>query len=702
MNCKQKFSSILLFILLLADLRLFAQSKLVKVACIGNSVTYGYGLQNREQDNYPVKLQGLLRNNYKVENFGHSGATLLKQGHNPYYKTKEFADAMSFAPDIAIIHLGLNDTDPRDWPNYKQNFAGDYSWLISAFKKANPSVKIYICLLSPIFSGHPRFKSGTRDWYWQIQNLIPVIAKANKTGLIDFHEPLYHRPDLFPDNLHPTKEGALILAQTAYKRITGDFGGLKIPAVFADNMVLQRNQAIPVYGMANAGDLVAVKFQHQKLSAKADEYGQWKVVFPARKAGSPLEMSITDKDSVIVLKNIMMGDVWLCAGQSNMFFPLKKSTGGAEEIKNAALNTRLHLYKLNLQAETDSIVWDSTTLAKANQLKFFSGSWKESNALSAADFSAIAYYFGKKITNTEHVPIGLIEVAVGGSPTESWIDRYTMEHDDLLVDMLANWRTSDFIMQWCRNRAGINLKNAVNPKQRHTYEPCYNYEATIEPLTRVPIKGVLWYQGESNAQNVELHEHLFTTLVNSWRQKWRYNFPFYYVQLSGINRPSWPAFRDSQRKLQKQIPNTAMAVSFDMGDSLNVHYLRKKEVGNRLAGLALRYTYKGQVVADGPAPINAHKAGDEIVVSFSFVKKLKTTDNKPLLGFELINDKGNHITPTAIIKNNKVVLLIPRGESIQTINYAMQPFTHANLVNEAGLPASTFTMKLHDKQNLFY
>jgi sialate O-acetylesterase len=700
MNAKYKFSSLLLFFLLLMNLRLFAQNKAIKVACIGNSVTYGYGLDNREQDCYPARLQQLLGSNYDVINFGHSGATLLKQGHNPYYKTKEFADAISFAPDIAIIHLGLNDTDPRDWPNYKQNFEADYSWLIGSFRKANPAVKIYICLLSPIFSGHPRFKSGTRDWYWQVQGLIPAIAKANKTGIIDFHEPLYGRTDLFPDNIHPTKEGAMILAQTVYHRVTGDFGGLKLPEVFASNMVLQRNQPIPVYGMANAGEVVEVNFQHQKRWSKANEYGQWKVVFPAMKAGGPFEMSIRGKDSTITIKNILMGDVWLCSGQSNMAFPLSGEAEGGNEIKTAADNKTIRLYQLHVLKETDSINWDTSTLAKVNRLKYFSGTWKESNALSARDFSAIAYYFGKKLNQEEHVPIGLIEVAVGGSPIASWIDRYTMEHDPIAVDMINNWRQSDFIMQWCRDRASVNLKYATSPRQRHPYEPCYNYETGITGLTAFPVKGVIWYQGESDAHNMELYSHLFKTLITSWRQKWGYDLPFYFVQLSGINRPSWPAFREMENKLQQQIPNVHMAVSMDMGDSLNVHYKRKKVVANRLALLALHYTYKEQIPADGPSPINARLAGNDIIVSFA--RQLKTADNKPLTGFELVNDKGERITAAESIEKNKVFLHIPPGETIQAINYAMQPFTRANLVNEAGLPASTFTMKLHEKENLFY
>lgn len=237
LNNKQKITSTILIALLFVSLSLFAQKRMIKVACIGNSVTYGYGLQHREQESYPVRLQILVGSNYDVRNFGHSGATLLKKGHNPYYKTQEFEEAISFAPDIAIIHLGLNDTDPRDWPDYHDDFEADYAWLITQFRKANPAVKIYICWLTPIFSGHPRFKSGTRDWYWKIQNLIAEIARVNHVGLIDFHSPLYARPNLFVDNIHPDKEGASILASTVSDAVIGYHGSLKIPATFSDNKI---------------------------------------------------------------------------------------------------------------------------------------------------------------------------------------------------------------------------------------------------------------------------------------------------------------------------------------------------------------------------------------------------------------------------------------------------------------------------------
>ncbi|WP_343707353.1 GDSL-type esterase/lipase family protein [Flavobacterium sp.] len=671
-----------------------AQQIAVKVACIGDSVTAGYLLANPKSESYPSQLQVLMGSQYEVKNFGYSGATLLKKGSKPYYKTKECSDAIAYQPDIAIIHLGLNDTDPRNWPNYKDDFNADYSWLIDALRKLNPKVKIYICRMTPIFNEHPRFKSGTRDWFWQIQEHISEIAKANKVHLIDLHEKLYHRPDLFPDALHPTKEGAKILAQTVYENVTQDFGGLKLPAVFTNNMVLQRNQPIVIYGKANGGEKVEVSFDKQKITVSANEYGKWKAVFPAMKSGEIQQISISTSNQNITLKNILVGDVWFCSGQSNMAFPLKKAENGISELKKAAVNTKLRLFNFEVIQETDEKAWDSITLEKTNQLKYFSGNWKICDSVSAKDFSAVAYYFGQNIIQEENVPIGLIQVAVGGSPIESWIDRYTLEHDDKEVDVLTNWRKSDFLMPWVRSRADENLKNAVNPKQRHPYDPCYNYEAGVSQFTDFPIKGILWYQGESNAHNIELYEHSLPELAESWRKAWGISLPFYFVQLSSINRPSWALFRDAQNRIQKKIPNSAMAVSMDFGDETNVHPIKKEPIGNRLALLALKYTYGKKITAEGPIPIKAIQKGDVILVSFSNAKQLFTADKKEVIGFELVTDKGIRIESKAAIVKDQVQISIPNDEKIKEILYAYKPFTTANLVNEANLPCSTFRLEL--------
>ena len=671
-----------------------AQKTSIKIACIGDSVTAGYLLGNAGSESYPSQLQALMGGKYEVGNFGNSGATLLKNGHKPYYKIKEFADAIAFNPDIAIIHLGLNDTDPRNWPNYKEEFDADYSWLIDTLKKQNPIIKIFICKMTPIFNEHPRFKSGTRDWYWQIQSHIANIAKANQVGIIDLHQNLYPRPDLFPDALHPNKEGASILAKTVYQNITQDFGGLKLGTGFTDNMVLQRNQPITIYGSANGGDVVEVSFKGQKRAAITNEYGKWEVVFLAQIQGGPYEMTVKSNQKSIVLKNILIGDVWFCSGQSNKVFQLQQSENGNEEIKKGLPNARIRLFNFKDLRETDNTIWDSITLAKTNRLEFFSGKWTECNAENAKDFSAIAYYFAKKITTEENVPIGLIQVAVGGSPIESWIDRYTLEHDDKVVDALTNWRKSDFIMPWVRTRADMNLKNASNPKQRHPYDSAYNYEAGVKNFTKFPINGVIWYQGESNAHNVELYEHLLPEMVKSWRKAWNSNFPFYYVQLSSLNRPTWPAFRDAQNRIQKIIPNSGMAVSMDYGDSTDVHPIRKKEIGDRLALLALKNTYGKKVTSNGPSPLNAIKNKDQIVISFTFAKNLSRANNKEIIGFELVTEKGKYIKVLATAKNNQVFITIPEGENIKSVYYAWEPFTRANLVNEAGLPCSTFKLEV--------
>ena len=210
------------------------QAQKIKVACVGNSVTYGHGIENREKNSYPAQLQRMLGNEYEVANFGKSGATLLRKGHRPYNEQEECKAALDFAADRVVIHLGLNDTDPRDWPNYRDDFTKDYLTLIDAFRQANPKCEIWICRLTPISHRHTRFKSGTRDWYWQIQQNIEDIAVLAHTGLIDLYTELYDRPDLLPDALHPTAEGAGIIARTVYRALTGNYGGLQMPVIYSD------------------------------------------------------------------------------------------------------------------------------------------------------------------------------------------------------------------------------------------------------------------------------------------------------------------------------------------------------------------------------------------------------------------------------------------------------------------------------------
>ncbi|MDQ2719229.1 MAG: sialate O-acetylesterase [Bacteroidota bacterium] len=453
---------------------------------------------------------------------------------------------------------------------------------------------------------------------------------------------------------------------------------------------MQRNKPIPVFGTANANEEITVSFHNQIKKAKADADGKWKIIFNALPAGGPYTLDVQSENKKIEFSDILMGDVWLCSGQSNMLFRLNQSFEGTKAIANSA-NKNIRVYQLNAIEETDNVAWDSLILDQTNKLEYFSGRWQQCNPLTSANFSAIGYFFGHKIQKEENVPVGLIQVAVGGAPIVSFMDRHSMEFDNYLVDELYDWKKSDFIMPWVRERAAMNLELSKDIRQRHPYEPCYNYEAGISQFINTPIKGIIWYQGESDAHNVDLYSYNFARLISGWRNLWKENLPFYFVQLSSIDRASWPYFRDMQRKMSLQIPNTFMAVSSDYGDSLNVHPVHKQAVGERLALLALKNTYHKNIIANGPVIKSALQKEKQIFIDFTSAKKLRTRNNENLIGFEAMNEKGEILSPKAAIKNNKVILFLNKYEKIRKVFYGYKPFTRANLENEVGLPASTFS-----------
>ena len=682
---------ILATLLLLSLSSIFGQT--IKIACVGNSVTYGMGIENPEE-RYPAQLQVMLGDEYEVGNFGHSGATLLKNGYRPYWNLPEFKEALDFEADIVIIHLGLNDTDPRAWPKYRDEFVKDYINLIDTFKYINPDADVKISRMTPIFSGHSRFESSTRDWYWQVQDAIEVIAEISKVDLVDLHTPLHIRPDLFPDNLHPTGEGAKIIAETVYGAITGDFGGLKPASIFTSGMVLQRNKPIRFWGTANSNEIVEIDFNNQKRSASVNKSGSWEIEFPPLEAGGPYKIKISSETKVINLNDVLIGDIWLCSGQSNMEFRLKQSAGGADDIKVAKL-PEVRLFNMQPVAYTNNVAWEKNTLDLINQLQYFTQTeWKSTTPEIAKDFSAVAYHFGKTVYEETGVPIGLILNAVGGSPAEAWIDRFTLEHHNQLVGMFRNWSNNDFINPWCRERAGQNSELSDNPLQRHPYHPSYLYEAGIQNITRLNISGVIWYQGESNEQNVELHEVIFPTLVESWRSAWNDDFPFYYVQLSSmaLGRETWGHFRDSQRRLMYEIPNSGMAVSSDLGDSTDVHPREKKQIGERLARWALNKTYGfSDITPSGPLFHDFFVEDETAYISFEFAEGLMSSDGKPLRSFEVAEFSGLFFPATAEIEGNVIKVKSTRVKTPKYVRYGWSSYSDGNLINSEGLPASTFS-----------
>lgn len=661
----------------------------IRVACVGNSITYGTGIEDREHFSYPVQLQKMLGDKYVVGNFGKPGATLLRHGHRPYFEQNEFKEAMRFKGDIVVIHLGINDTDPRNWPNYRDEFVTDYLALIDSLRSVNHNARFIIARMTPIAHRHPRFISGTKLWHTEIQQAIETVAKVSGAELLDFHAPLYPYPNLLPDAIHPNAEGAGILARTVYGGITGDYGGLQMSEIYTDGMVLQREVPLDIHGKADAGRKVTVMFAGQKVQTVANNRGEWSVTLQPMKAARSQMLVVESDKTKKVFRDVAVGEVWLCSGQSNMAFTLQQAATAARDIPNVS-DADLRFFDMKANWQTNDVAWPLSAIDSLNHLQYFAPtSWRGATPETAGQFSAVAYYFGKMLRDSLQVPVGLVCNAVGGAPTEAWIDRNTLE--TRFPAVLNDWLHNDFIQQWVRERAAKNISNAGGTSARHPYEPCYLYESGMLPLLQYRVKGVVWYQGESNAHNMEAHERLFKLLVDSWRTNMKNEeMPFYFVQLSSLSRPSWPWFRDSQLRLMRQLPGVGMAVSSDVGDSLDVHPTHKLEVGERLARWALCKTYAKKVVPSGPLFSMAWREGSTAVVEFDYADGLTTSDGNPLRCFEVAETDGLFYPAEAEISGGKVRLSSDKVRTPHFVRYAWQPFTRANMVNADGLPASTF------------
>ncbi len=692
-----------------------------RVACIGNSITYGYGLQDPAKDSYPAQLQDMLGDKFLVGRFGKSGATLLRKAYRPYFEQQEFRDAMAFHPDIAVIHLGINDTDPRAWPCYRDEFITDYLALIDSVRHSNPKCRIIMALMSPISDRHHRFDSGTRQWFYEIQQHIRKVSEIAGAQLIDFYTPLHCRPDLFPDRLHPTREGYGIIAHTVYEGITGNFGGLRLPKHWTSHMVLPHGKPVTLRGSADAGSLITVSIGNQVLRDTTGLDGKWQVSIAALDKGKTYTLQVDcrklkgkDRSQQIILTDIAAGVVWLASGQSNMAFKLRNDAEFAKVRKiqeTQGENPDIRILNLRERWLTDNITWSPQALDSVNHLHYYKdATWEPLSTKNAPEFSAVAYYFAKMLQDSLQCPVGIICNAIGGSGTESWVDRESLEQE--FPSILRNWTQNDFIQDWVRGRAMKNM-GWETPKQeferdnsgqltgaylqRHPYQPCYLYEASIRELKEVPIDGVIWYQGESNAQNFTTHGILWRLMTRSWRKAWNNrNMRFIFAQLSSLNRPQWTWFRDHQRKLDFFAGNTHMVVTSDVGDSLDVHPRHKRPVGERMALRALHNEYRHRKNLDtGPSVRRAVQMGnDTIMLSMRDSRGLKTSDGQAPRVFEVAGADGIFHQAKAYISGTDIYLVCPQVHEARQVRYAWQPYTRANVVNGSGLPMSTF---LHNK-----
>jgi sialate O-acetylesterase len=491
---------------------------------------------------------------------------------------------------------------------------------------------------------------------------------------------------------------------------------------FGDNMVLQRDQPLPVWGQAEAGEKISVRFAGQAKTTTADSAGNWKIILDALPASAePRTLSVAagnNRQPAIgnrQLTNVLVGEVWLAAGQSNMEFPLARDAHAAQEIP-AATNSQIRLLNLAFAGQYFfSKPFGSNEVSRMTPGKLFHGDWKTGSPASAKDFSAIAYYFSREIQRDEKVPVGVIHCAVGGSPTEAWIRRAALAGDpDLAAMTRGNWLTNAALDDWCRQRGHENLDAALKAGftmpgddlgPNHHFKPAFLWDAGPARLAPFALRGVLWYQGESNSleeRRVRQHEKLFPLLVRDWRAAWGENLPLLFCQLSSIQTNNyksafWPAFRDQQRKFEETIPNTGMAVTSDHGLPDDVHPREKREIGRRLALVARAKVYGEKIEFTGPQPVTATASGAEVEIVFTHAAGLKTSDGKNANSFELAGDDGIFHPAAATLAGEKILMAAPEVNSPRRVRYGWQPFSDGKLVNGDGLPASTFEISVQTK-----
>ncbi|WP_282073636.1 GDSL-type esterase/lipase family protein [Polaribacter atrinae] len=688
MNAKNDY----LLTLILLFFAFICNSQIIKVACIGDSVTYGSGIENREDNSYPEQLQQLLGSSYRVKNFGYPGATMLKKGHKPYWEKSEFKKSQEFTPNIVIIHLGLNDQGNNNWPKHKDEFESDYLDMITVYKKLPSKPKVIICKMTPTFSGHHWFEEGMRENFKEIQSKIEEIAAKSSVEVIDLHEPLYRYPELFPDNLHPTKEGAKIISKKVYGAIKGDYGGLQLPMLYAENMVLQRNKPIKFNGIANVNETITVQFKNQIKIAKTDFNGRWNISFYPMEAGGPYALKFYTANKTIEINNVYVGEVWLASGQSNMDFKVRDMESASTVLKDS-LSKNVFLFSMDGKALSGQ-KFNEQDLLNCNTKDYFKNTgWITSTENNLKNFSAVAYAFAYKLQKKLNVPIGIICNAVGGSPIQSWISRESMEQKHETINLLNDTHLNPMVDKWVADRIVLNMEDVAKNKikARHPYQPTFLFDSGILPIKEYAINGVIWYQGESNTEQLELHSKLFKMLVTDWRTHFNNKeLPFYYVQLSSIDRPNWGPFRDSQRSLL-EIPNTGMVVSMDVGNKKDVHPKKKWIVGERLSNIALHKSYNFNTAFSGPLLDFVNVKGNILEVYFKYNEGLKTIDNLSVKDIFIANSDKKFVPAKAKIVKNTLQVWSSEIKKPRYIKYGYTSFSSGNLVNKQDLPASTFS-----------
>jgi sialate O-acetylesterase len=509
---------------------------------------------------------------------------------------------------------------------------------------------------------------------------------------------------------------ALLFVCVAVNHSSAD---VSLPNIFSDHMVIQRQQPIRLFGMAAPGEAISVEFAGESGKAEADSDGKWRVQLPAVAADrSPREMIVRGKNT-ITLSDILVGDVWLCSGQSNMEWHLQNSADAEKEIADANY-PEIRLFDV-LGHTVSRTPKNNTT-----------GTWQRCTPKSVRRFSAVAYFFGRSLYQQSEIPVGLVGTNWGGTRIEPWIPESGFQDINELSYISDGLRQLDLktpegktkhdaylksVNQWTSD-ARKNIKSGIHPGSPpappnfdsiHGATTIYN--SMVHGIAPFSVRGAIWYQGESNGEEGDIYYHKMKALIAGWRKVFENpNMLFYFVQLANwqdatddpAGGDGWAAIREAQRKAL-EIPHTGMAVITDIGDAGDIHPRNKQDVGDRLAQWGLRDAHKLEVVPSGPLMKSAVRDGAAIRIKFDHVGKGLMTARKdnlsppqetpdtPLARFAIAGADKKWHWAKATIDGNSVLVSSPAVTEPVAVRYAysMNP-VGANLYNRHGLPASPF------------
>lgn len=448
---------------------------------------------------------------------------------------------------------------------------------------------------------------------------------------------------------------------------TAASANLSIGTVFSSHMVLQRGVPVPVWGMDAPGQAITIRFNGQEKKTRSNAEGKWTVALEAMAAGGPYTMTCLGSGPQVTLTNVMVGEVWICAGQSNMQYAMRDKVDNRDaEIASADQYPAIRLFASNKLAGYSGKPQETIT----------SGTWSVCSSRSVRDFSAAGYFFGRQLEDSalKGVPIGLIDAAIGATTVECWIAEPVL-HQYYGADLRG---------------AGLHPDLMFG----HPLSGCFN--GMINPWIPYAIRGVIWYQGESNSRYPEQYLELFPLLVKDWRSRWHNDkMPFFYVQLPnltpGKDDPGFALLREAQLLALQHIDYAGMAVTIDVGDPKDLHPSHKLPVGQRLALLARALVYGEKVVCSGPLYEKKTVEGNTIRITFKEVGGgLVDKNGGALEGFEIAGADGVFRPASATIRGSTVLVSCPEVKDPVNVRYAWGGNPVADLVNSENLPASPF------------